>query len=317
MADISEIRERLDNLGVIDHLIRSMRAMSAIRWRKARSSLLTAQRYAAHVQEQLSLAVSYPTSLVRGAYAGRRGPPLEQGSGEQSPTGRSPRQAPSRLALIVIASDHGLCGSFNTVLFHTADVYIDRWRKQNASVDLIALGEYARRYYCTKTDVCHLVWTHRFPLTHVVSFIETRDIWQKVEDLYQQGNLDELYLIYNHFISFGRYRQRMVRLLPPELTPLSASRGERPILGSKAVELQRFLLFEHLAMQLYLGLVESMVSEQAARLQSMDAAKANIDGRADELKQAYHIARQEGITQEMLEIASGAGYLDTSSSLSF
>jgi hypothetical protein len=67
MADVREIRERLENLAVIEHLIRSMRAMSAIRWRKARNSLEAVQRYAARVQDQLSAAVSYRTRLVRAA----------------------------------------------------------------------------------------------------------------------------------------------------------------------------------------------------------------------------------------------------------
>ena len=289
MADIGEIRERLENLSIIEHLIRSMRAMSAIRWRKAKNRLYAAQRYAGRVQNQLSLAVSYPTPLVRGS---------------------EPRaSAARRIAVIVIGSDHGLCGAFNTVLFHTADVYIERWRDQGHSVNIIALGEYVRRYYCEKQDMCTLLWTHHFPLTHVVSFLESRDIWQKIESLYEQANLDELYLVYNYFISFGSYRQRLVRLLPPELTSLSLSRDELPILGSDPSELQRLLLVEHLALQLYLGLVESMVSEQGARLQAMDAAKTNIDDRSAELVRTYNISRQEQITQEMLEIASGAGSL--------
>jgi F-type H+-transporting ATPase subunit gamma len=289
VADIGEIQERLKNLGTIEHLIRSMRAMSAIRWRKAKNRLYAAQRYAERVQRQLSLVVSYPTPLVRGV--------VQRG------------RSPERTALIVIGSDHGLCGTFNTVLFHTADVYIERWHAQGRTVSVIALGEYARRYFCEKQDMCSLIWTHRFPLTHVVSFLETREIWQSIETLYEQSNLDELYLIYNYFISFGSYRQRLVRLLPPELTPLNLSKDELPILGSDAVELQRLLLVEHLALQLYLGLVESMVSEQGARLQAMDAAKANIDDRSAELRRTYNIARQEKITQQMLEIASGAGSL--------
>jgi F-type H+-transporting ATPase subunit gamma len=290
MAEIGEIRERLENLAVIEHLIRSMRAMSAIRWRKARDSLEAVQRYADRVQDQLSLAVSYRTRLVR--TAGSKG-----------------RLGSNSVALVVIASDHGLCGPFNSVLFHTADVYLDRWRGEGKAVSVITLGEFARRYYDAKQSAQHVLWTQRFPLTHVVSFIEARDVWSKIEDLYQQENLDQIYLIYNHFISFGSYRQRLVRLLPPELKPLNLSKEDAPILGGKAIELQQFLLFEHLALQLYLGLVESMVSEQGARLQAMDAAKANIDERTAELQRAYHIARQEGITEEMLEIASGAGSL--------
>jgi F-type H+-transporting ATPase subunit gamma len=210
------------------------------------------------------------------------------------------------VGLIVVSSDHGLCGPFNTVLFHSADIYIRRWREENKAVSLIALGEYARRYYCDKTDQCYLLWSHRFPLTHAVSFIETREVWQTVERLYQEQDLDELYMIYNHFISFGRYDQRLVRLLPPELTPTELSPDQRPLLGSDAAELQEFLLFEHLALQLYLGLVESMVSEHSARLQAMDAAKSNIDERSEELERAFHIVRQQSITNEMLEIASGA-----------
>ena len=290
MAELGEIRERLENLAVIEHLIRSMRAMSAIRWRKARNSLEAVQRYAARVQEQLSISVSYRTRLVRSA-------------------GSTGHISSNRIALVVVASDHGLCGPFNSVLFHTADVYIDRWQSEGKSVRVIALGEFARRYYVAKKGESDILWTQRFPLTHVVSFIEARDVWSKIEQLYQQENLDQLYVIYNYFISFGSYRQRLVRLLPPELKPLNLSKEEAPILGSKAIELQQFLLFEHLALQLYLGLVESMVSEQGARLQAMDAAKVNIDERTAELQRAYHIARQEGITEEMLEIASGAGSL--------
>ncbi len=290
MAEIGEIRTRLENLAVIEHLIRSMRAMSAIRWRKARNSLEAVQRYAARVQEQLSISVSYRTRLVRAA-------------------GSTGRFSSNHIALVVIASDHGLCGPFNSVLFHTADVYLDRWRGEGKAVSVIALGEFARRYYAAKQSESYLLWTQRFPLTHVVSFIEARDVWSKIEQLYQQENLDQIYLVYNYFISFGSYRQRLVRLLPPELKPLNLSIDEAPILGGKAIELQQFLLFEHLALQLYLGLVESMVSEQGARLQAMDAAKSNIDERTAELQRAYHIARQEGITEEMLEIASGAGSL--------
>jgi len=287
MENMGEIRERLDNLHTIDHLIRSMRAMSAIRWRKARNSLEAAQRYAAQVQQQLNLAVCYPTALVR-------------------TTTKVLTPEHEKVVLIVIASDHGLCGAFNTVLFNTADIYINRWRNQGKTVNVIALGEFARRYYCQKQDVCYLLWTHRFPLTHVVSFIETRSIWNKIQELYQQENIHQLYLVYNYFISFGSYRQRLVRLLPPELEPLHLDQEQRPMLGSEATELQEFLLFEHLALQLYLGLVESMVSEQGARLQAMDAAKANIDDRTAELNRVYHMARQESITEEMIEIASSA-----------
>ncbi len=291
MADMGEIQARLHNLDTIDHLIRSMRAMSAIRWRKARGSLEAAQRYAACVQEQLNLAVNYPSDLI-------------------SRVMRPQTQPEGKVGLIVVASDHGLCGAFNSVLFSAADQYIERWQDEGQDVSVIALGEFARQHYCTMRQ-CHLIWAHRFPLTHAVSFIETRDIWTKIQDLYQGEELEQLYLIYNYFISFGSYKQRLVRLMPPELKPLSLEREQLPLLGSDAALLQEFLLLEHLALQLYLGLVESMVSEQGARLQAMDAAKSNIDERTADLNRTYHHARQGKITEEMLEIASGANVLSS------
>lgn len=292
MTDIGHIRQRLQNLQTIEHLIRSMRAISAIRWRKARHSLQAAQDYARSVQAQLSLVVGYNTPLVR--------------QSRQDVLAYS-----EHVALVIMASDHGLCGAFNTTLFRAADENLARWQQARRQISVITLGEVARRYYARQGENSegmryHLLWTHRFPLTHVVSFLEMRDIWLKIQDLYQQENIAELYVIYNLFISFGRYQPQLVRLLPPELSPINLPRQEMPLLGSDAQDMQQFLLTEHLALQLYLGLVESMVSEQGARLQAMDAAKTNIDRRSAELHRMYHLARQESITEEMLEIVSGA-----------
>ena len=74
------------------------------------------------------------------------------------------------------------------------------------------------------------------------------------------------------------------------------------ILGTPKAELHEFLLWEHLATQLYLALVESAVSEHGARLQTMDAAISNLDERVAELELVYHAIRQERITQEVLEV---------------
>ncbi|HEC33884.1 MAG TPA: F0F1 ATP synthase subunit gamma, partial [Chloroflexi bacterium] len=76
------------------------------------------------------------------------------------------------------------------------------------------------------------------------------------------------------------------------------------ILGTPPQALQDFLLWEHLAVQVYLALIESMVSEQGARLQTMDAAIANLDERVEELRLQYHAIRQENITREVLEVQS-------------
>ncbi len=309
MAQVAgEIRHHLQSLEDIRHLLRSIRAMSAIRWRRARARLQSAQEYAAAVDHQLALATTFPTPLTRGAHhlggnaSGAERPALSIAEGS--------------VGLIALTSDRGLCGSFNVGLVaHTMD-FIERARERGRKIKVIALGGYGEKFF-RRAD-CELLHTQRFPLTHAVSFVEARDIVAQVKRFYEARAFDTLYLIYNQFVSFGRYQRVEVRLLPPDLTavwrsvreassPWGGLRGGVPedlILGTPPQDLQDFLLWEHLAVQVYLALVESMVSEQGARLQTMDAAIANLDERVEELQLQYHTIRQESITREVLEVQS-------------
>jgi len=309
MAQVaSEIQERLHSLEDIRHLLRSIRAMSAIRWRRARARLQSAQQYANDVDQQLALATTFPTALTRGVHNARLG-------GASPAINRTNAVPEGRVGLIALTSDRGLCGTFNVgVVAHALD-FIKRERQRKRIVKLISLGGYGEKLFCRAG--CELLYTERFPLTHAVSFVEARDIVAKVKRLYEARAFDTLYLIYNQFISFGRSRRVEVRLLPPDLAAIwrgvrGSSRDGRPlvpedlILGTSPRALQDFLLWEHLAMQVYRALIESMVSEQGARLQTMDAAIANLDERVEQLRLQYHAVRQESITQEVLAVQSNA-----------
>ncbi len=306
MAQVAgEIQQRLQSLEDIRHLLRSIRAMSAIRWRRARARLQSAQEYASAVDQQLALATTFPTPLTRGAHhlggnaSGAERPALSIAEGS--------------VGLITLTSDRGLCGTFNVGLVaHTMD-FIERARERGKEIKVISLGGYGERFFC-RAD-CELLHTQRFPLTHAVSFVEARDIVAQVKRFYEARAFDTLYLIYNQFVSFGRYQRVEVRLLPPDLTAVWRSVREslqsgQPlvpedlILGTPPQDLQDFLLWEHLAVRVYLALVESMVSEQGARLQTMDAAIANLDERMEGLQLQYHTIRQESITREVLEVQS-------------
>jgi F-type H+-transporting ATPase subunit gamma len=292
-----EIQRRLRSLEDIRHLLRSVRAMSAIRWRRARARLRSAQQYAGAVDQQLALATTFSTALTRGA----RQPSLGGSPGDRGNTG-----------LVALTSDRGLCGTFNVGLVAHALDFIERERERG-KIKVISLGKYGERFF--RHADCELLYTQHFPLTHAVSFVEARDIVAKIKAFYEAKAFNTLYLIYNQFISFGRYQRVEVRLLPPDLNAIwchvQESREddcmtvpEDLILGTPSQPLQEFLLWEHLAVQVYLALVESMVSEQGARLQTMDAAITNLDERVGELQRQFHAIRQESITQEVLEVQS-------------
>ena len=293
----SDIQKRLQSLEDIRHLLRSIRAMAAIRWRRARARLRSAQQYASAVDRQLALAVTFPTALTRGARH----------------LGGDVADAKDSVGLIALTSDRGLCGTFNVGLVAHALDFIAREREGGKKVKVIALGEYGERFL--RHADCELIYTQHFPLTHAVSFVEARDIVAKVKSLYEAQAFNTLYLTYNQFVSFGRYQRIEVRLLPPDLNAVwctvrgSLEEGctivpEDLIMGTSPQHIQEFLLWEHLAVQVYLALIESMVSEQGARLQTMDAAIANLDERVEQLQLEYHAIRQENITREVLEVQS-------------
>jgi len=334
----SEIQRRLQSLEDIRHLLRSIRAMSAIRWRRARARLRSAQQYASTVDRQLALAATFPTALTRGAHhplgegvSDAKEPALSLSKGPDLPVpslGLSPSTmlrtsvvegvaegsiAEGSVGLIALTSDRGLCGTFNVGLVAHALDFIGREREGGREIKVIALGGYGERFF-RRAD-CELLHTQHFPFTHAVSFVEARDIVAKVKHFYEAKAFNTLYLIYNQFVSFGRYQRVEVRLLPPDLAAVWRSVREslqsgQPlvpedlILGTPPLDLQDFLLWEHLAVQVYLALIESMVSEQGARLQTMDAAITNLDERVEQLQLQYHAIRQEGITREVLEVQS-------------
>jgi len=298
MAQVTgEIQKRLRSLEDIRHLLRSIRAMSAIRWRRARVRLRSAQQYASAVDRQLALATTFPTALTRGTHR----------------SGRDISATQNTVGLIALTSDQGLCGTFNIGLVAHALDFVEREREKGNEVKVIALGAYGERFF--RQADCELLYTQRFPLTRAVSFVEARDIVAKVKHFYETGAFNTLYLIYNQFVAFGRYQRVEVRLLPPDLhavwcTVRESSEDEcMPVpedlvLGTPPQDLQDLLLWEHLAVQVYLALIESMVSEQGARLQTMDAAISNLDERVQQLQLQYHAIRQENITQEVLEVQS-------------
>jgi len=300
------IKRRLQSLKDIRHLLRSIRAMSAIRWRRARMRVRSAEEYAGAVDQQLALATTFATALTRGArYAAERG---------ATTTSRSAAGiARESIGLITLTSDRGLCGAFNVGLVAHALDFIALHKEHE--IKIIALGGYGERLF--RRAGTELLYTQRFPFTHAVSFVEAREITAKIKGYYEAGTFDSLYLIYNQFVSFGRYRRVEMRLLPPDLTAIWRSVRDASvegqdlvpedlILGTPPQNLQDFLLSEHLTVQIYLALIESMVSEESARLQTMDAAITNLDDRVQGLQLQYHGIRQESITQQVLEVQRNA-----------
>ncbi|HAF48828.1 MAG TPA: hypothetical protein DCL08_06255 [Anaerolineaceae bacterium] len=288
MESINEIQNRLEGLEDIKHLLRSVRAMSAIRWRRAKKHLEIAQSYAANVDSQLGTILMHT------------GGALPQNMRESpGSTGEV------NVGLITLTSDRGLCGNFNTELIAKAMFVRNILNKKNKKVKIISLGGYGERMF--QNAGYEIFYTEKIPTSQAVSFINIRKVIAHIQALYESKAIDELNILYNRFNYFGSYTPKSIQILPPKLSDLTTTptRPDKTLMvNSDPEQLTSFLLWEHLAAQLYLAFIESTISEHSARLQTMDSAISSLDERVAELEIQYHTIRQEKITQDVLEVQS-------------
>jgi len=273
----------------IKHLLRSVRAMSAIRWRRAKKHLEIAQIYAGYINKQLGtlIAKTGPISLETDSQ--------KNGNGSDKKI----------VGLITLTSDRGLCGNFNTGLVSKAITVTEIINKKNKEVKIISLGGYGERLF---TDAGYeIFFSEKVPSAQAVSFMNMRNAIAHIKAIYVSKAIDELNILYNRFNYFGSYTPKSVQILPPQYSDfdLEPDQPEHDIMVNSDPEaLKSYLLWEHLASRLYLAFIESTISEHSARLQTMDSAISNLDQRVLELEIKYHTIRQEKITQDVLEVQS-------------
>lgn len=289
MQSIKEIQTRLEGLEDIKHLLRSVRAMSAIRWRRAKRHLELAQSYAAAVDAQLATIIAYAGTNI----------PIP------APNSMAKRIGEVNVGLITLTSDRGLCGNFNTELISKALFVRNILNKKNKLVKIISLGGYGERLF--RKEGYEIFHSEKISSSQAVSFVNMRKVIAHIRAFYETRAIDELNILYNQFNYFGSYTPKAVQILPPKLSDLAktpAKIDETLMINSDPEQLKSFLLWEHLAARLYLAYIESTVSEHSARLQTMDSAISNLDERVADLEIQYHTIRQEKITQEVLEVQS-------------
>jgi F-type H+-transporting ATPase subunit gamma len=287
MQSINEIESHLQGLGDIKHLLRSVRAMSAIRWRKAKLHLEIAQDYAGLIDSQLGTLFS------------KFGTNISEDIAHQSGS----KETKKIVGLITLTSDRGLCGNFNTGLVSKAFFVEDILKRKNKAVRIISLGGYGERMF--RDAGYEILYSEKIPRAQAVSYVNIRKALSHIRVLYEERVIDELNILYNQFNYFGSYTPKSVQILPPQFSEIEQNAKkvrEDLMINSDPEELKSFLIWEHLASRLYLAFIESTISEHSARLQTMDAAISNLDDKVSELEIQYHTIRQEKITQEVLEV---------------
>ena len=203
---------------------------------------------------------------------------------------------------MLITSDGGLCGGYNANLIRKTSGLI---AKSQQEVKLVAVGRKGRDFF-RRGKIEFLAEFTR--LGDNPTYNQAKEIAQKVVLLYEQGEADEVYLLYTEFVTAMTQKPSQLKLLPIEQP--EGKQGEQYIFEPSAGEILNNLLPKYVETQIFRTILEGKASEQGARMTAMSSATDNAKDMIDRLSLAMNRARQAAITTEISEIVSGAAALE-------
>lgn len=208
------------------------------------------------------------------------------------------RRPVQRAGLLLLTADKGLCGSYNSNLIRMAQSFVER--KKSEEIELITVGNKGRQFFSKRALPSKLHFTPAF----YPEFEDAEKISEVIRENFLTGAWDEVWVIYPRFIS--AITQKPTEKL---LLPFSAETPQKKtdfLYEPSSESVLASLLPKYLTVQVYNVLLESRAAELGARLVAMGNATDNAKKIIDSLTLQFYRARQESITKEILEVASGA-----------
>jgi len=289
MASLQDIRRRIRSVKNTQQVTKAMKMISAVKLRKSQERLLALRPFATMLHEMVGRVLGRFESVDKIphhslAYAFF-----------------SPRKEKC-IHIVVIASDKGLCGGFNAGLQKAADAFIRQCSGQVAVCDVIGrrAADWARKAGIKTSFEANLANPGDFAKL-------ARSIAERASKAYTAGEIDALYLVYNHFNSAVSHSPREAKVFPPAERPAAGSaEGVEHLLEPDPETVLQELLPQYIENEIYHALLESSTSEHAARMAAMDKATSNAADMIDSLTLHMNKVRQAAITSQIIEVVSGA-----------
>jgi F-type H+-transporting ATPase subunit gamma len=216
------------------------------------------------------------------------------------------RRAGKRIALVVMTSDRGLCGGFNSNLCRTAQRHAEDKTKAGEIEEcrFEVVGRKGRDYFRRRK----LNITRDLPGVVADSAVaRSKEIAAAVTEEFLNGTVDAVWLVYNQFRSVISQKPVVEQLLPVAATPVGGDAGASEFLFEPGKgEILNYILPMYVETQLYRALLESIASEFGARMTAMENATKSAKEMIERLTLQYNRARQASITKELMEIVGGA-----------
>jgi F-type H+-transporting ATPase subunit gamma len=221
------------------------------------------------------------------------------------------RPNPRKILLVVLTSDRGLCGAFNTNINKFAETYWKQHRETKERVDFFFVGRKGQDYFA-KRGIKPVEYVTK--LDKDISYDLAAKVSDRLLKTYLAGEYDEIRMVYNEFKSAISQTVVCETLLPIDISESSFSTAGANLKGfavdmifePEPTKIIEQLLVKHFDLQVYRSMSESVASEHGARMSSMENATNNAKALIESLTLTYNKLRQEKITKELIEIVSGA-----------
>jgi F-type H+-transporting ATPase subunit gamma len=214
------------------------------------------------------------------------------------------RRHSESVMLVIFTSDKGLCGAFNQNIIKATELFVRENRKRYSKIMFTIIGKKGHDYF-NKRDV--QIYKEYTGVSGKIDFQLAEDISIDMKDGFLSEVVDEIYLMYNKFVSAMTQEIVFDHLIP--ITPLKVPDGEMALeylFEPSEAEILDEILVKNIETQVFRALLESEASELGARMTAMDSATSNAEDMIEKLTLDYNRARQESITTELMEIVAGA-----------
>lgn len=291
MANLLDIRRRIKSVKNTQQITKAMKMVSAAKLKRAQNRVVSARPFAGKMNEVLSqLAAQTPEDFHH---------PLLDARGDR------------RYLVVLVTADKGLCGAFNTNLLKAAQAFV----KENAdkTIEFLTVGRKARDFFRRRGNIVgeYVGLTGKGRVEFSEALEVARDV---VNRFTEDEELDKVFLIFAEFKSVLNQRMVVEQLLPISRATEAAEESDTAnsqdyIYEQPPAEIFSRLLPRLVETQIFRALLESIASEQGARMTAMDAASKNAGDLISSLTLNMNRVRQAAITREIIEIVSGASAL--------
>ena len=283
-ANMKEIKSRIESIKSTSQITNAMNVVSSAKFKKFQTLTLSTRKYSEAIEETLGNVAGSLKSVHHVLFDGKK--------------------EVKRIGVIMMTSDRGLCGSFNSNTFKELEKLVASYGEKGVKVSVIAVGRKSRDY-CKRRGIN--VDAEYIQLIPETMFEKAKGISENIAEFYLSDIYDEVHIIYSKFISAIQYELKVERLLPLERR--EAKTNKEYIFEPSIEDVLRSLLPKSLNIKIYQSLLENTASEHSARMTAMQSASDNAKDILDELTLDYNRVRQSIITQELTEIIGGSNAL--------